>query len=545
MRTSVTSGRYVCESTRGESSAQANPFMALMDRNADDEHGEVYAMSFVYSGNFYASAEGYHFGGTRMVLGVNPSTFSWKLNSGESFQTPEVVMVHSSSGIGEMTRTFHRLYRNHLMRGPWVHRDRPVLLNSWEGCYFDFTTERLLSLADSAKAEGVELFVLDDGWFGDRSDDERALGDWYVNEKKLPGGLKYLSEEIHKKGLLFGLWVEPEMVSQNSDLFREHPDWVISIPDRDPSLFRCQLVLDYSRKEVRDTVYGQIKTVLQDAEVDYVKWDMNRYLTDLGSVALEAERMQELSHRYILGVYEIQERLLSDFPNLLLENCSAGGSRFDAGMLYYSPQIWASDDSDAIERLRIQYGTSLVYPLSSMGAHISAVPNHQTGRNVPMTTRSYVALAGTFGFELDPSRISNEEREKMHGQIELYHRFSALVREGDLYRIGTVFEEQDWDAWEVVAENKCEALVTYIQVHSRPGVIRMARLIKLKGLDPERIYRVEKICDDSGNQMHDMLSAKGKETLTLSGAALMNGGVWIERMTGDYRGMLLHLVALD
>ena len=364
-------GKQGVSSRRGISSPQEQPFLALCERTAAQDQGQVYAMHFVYSGNFLAQAEMSQQEQIRVVMGIDPQDFAWTLTPGGSFQTPEVVMVYSHRGLDGMTHTFHDLYRNHLTRGPWKNRPRPSLVNNWEATYFQFNTEKLLDIARAASRQGIEMLVLDDGWFGYRDNDDSSLGDWTVNEKKLPGGLKHLADEVNALGMKFGLWVEPEMVSPDSELYRAHPDYALQIPGRKPMVSRRQLVLDMSRKEVRDCVYGQIHAVLSSANVAYVKWDMNRALTDVASCCLEAGRQGELFHRYMLGVYDMQERLLRDFPELLLENCASGGGRFDPGMLYYSPQIWTSDNTDAIDRLMIQEGTALIYPLSTMGAHVA------------------------------------------------------------------------------------------------------------------------------------------------------------------------------
>eukprot|EP00828_Plagiopyla_frontata_P016965 TRINITY_DN2214_c0_g1_i4.p2 TRINITY_DN2214_c0_g1~~TRINITY_DN2214_c0_g1_i4.p2 ORF type:complete len:341 (-),score=43.53 TRINITY_DN2214_c0_g1_i4:11-1033(-) len=338
-------------------------------------------------------------------MGINPTDFEWLLESKEEFITPEVVMVHSDKGIGKMTRTFHDLYRNHLIRGKFKNKKRPILINNWEATYFDFNTDKLLAIAKEASKVGIEMLVMDDGWFGHRNSDNSSLGDWFVNENKINGGLKYLVDEVNKLGLEFGIWFEPELISEDSKLYKKHPEWCIHIEGRTPALCREQYVLDLTRKEVVDYIYESIKKILLSANITYVKWDMNRQITDLGSSYIPRERHGEILHRYVLAVYEMMDRLTKDFPNLLLENCSGGGARFDPGMLYYSPQIWCSDDTDAIERLKIQEGTAMVYPVSSIGAHVSDCPNHTVGRNTPFETRGYVALSGTFGYELDLSLI--------------------------------------------------------------------------------------------------------------------------------------------
>jgi Alpha-galactosidase len=516
-------GKQSVSSVRGESSHQDHPFLALAEMTATQDRGEVYGMHFVYSGNFLAQAELSQFDTVRAVMGIHPSDFCWLLEPGETFTAPEAVLVYSDEGIGGMTRTFHDLYRGHLIRGEYRDRPRPVLINNWEATYFDFNTEKLLSIAREASRLGIEMLVMDDGWFGSRSSDNCALGDWKVNEQKLPGGLRYLVDEVNQLGMQFGIWFEPEMISPDSDLYRAHPDWAIQIPGRTPSLSRCQYVLDFSRREVREYVYESVRAVLKSANITYVKWDMNRQLSDLGSSALPAGRQGELFHRYVLGVYELQERLITEFPHLLLENCSGGGARFDPGMLYYSPQIWCSDDTDAVERLSIQEGTAMLYPLSTIGAHVSDCPNHTVGRSTPFETRGYVALAGTFGYELDVTRIPQEDRDRIPAQVAMYHQYNGLIRRGDYSRIASFAENHVFDCWQVTSKDKTEALVTFIQVLGRPNVHSMR--IRLKGLDENTRYRVE-----------------GTEQV-LSGAALMRAGVNVAGLTGDFQGKLIHLTA--
>ena len=548
-RISVSGNRVLTESSRGETSAQSSPFLGICAKNADEDHGSVYGMNLVYSGNFYGSAEGHHNAGTRAVMGINPLTFGWKLAEGESFTTPELILVYSDQGLGKMTRTFHDLYRNHLIRCPYGEGDRPILVNNWEATYFNFNETKILELAQSAHDCGIEMLVLDDGWFGARNDDFRGLGDWVVNEEKLKGGLGKLTADINALGMKFGLWIEPEMVNPDSDLFRAHPDWAIQIPGRPTSEGRNQLVLDWSRKEVRDHVYTQIKQVLDHANVEYIKWDMNRHLTDLGSFALPADRQQELSHRYVMGVYEIMDRLIHDFPNLLYENCSSGGARFDAGVLHYSPQIWTSDDTDAIERIAIQAGTSLCYPLSTMGAHVSAVPNHQTGRITPFETRGIVALFGTFGYELDITRLSDEDKAMIRQQTAMYHKYSHLVRTGDLYRLSDIFHPGKTASWSVVAKDKSEALVAFVQISSAPGSLEEEMIVRLKGLDPDAIYEIEEHIGglketDSFFAGHAGSHLPG-HPFRASGSALMNGSFWMDKVNKDYAAQLIHFVKID
>lgn len=512
--------KTLLSSARGESGHQVQPFLAVMDRNADQEHGEVYAMHFVYSGNFMAVAEKNQFDCLRLVMGINPEGFEWVLEPGAAFQAPEVVCLYSAEGLGRMTRQFHDLYRNHLIRSPYLHKKRPILINNWEATYFDFNTDKLLQIAREAKKRGIEMLVMDDGWFGDRNTDEGSLGDWIVNETKLEGGLKYLVDQVKEIGLKFGIWFEPEMVSPDSGLFRRHPDWAVKQPGRVPTQSRAQYILDLSRPEVVDYVYESVASVLRSADISYVKWDMNRQFTDVGSLYLDQEHQGEVFHRYILGVYNLQERLTREFPNLLLENCASGGARFDPGMLYYSPQIWCSDDTDAVERLAIQEGTALLYPLSSIGAHVSDCPNHAVGRNTPFVTRGHVALAGTFGYELDITKISEEDKAEVERQVELYHRFQPLIREGDYYRLASFSENHLYDCWSVVSKDRTEALVTYVQVLAEPNC--HSRRLKLKGLNPEADYR---------------LSETGG---IYSGALLMQGGILIPRKSGDYVSSLYH-----
>lgn len=517
----VSHGKYSVESIRGESSHQDHPFLALKTKNADQENGEVYAMHFVYSGNFKAQVQSDQFDQVRMTMGIHPEDFTWKLKEGESFQAPETVLVYSAQGLGQMTRIFHDFYRNHLIRSEYKNQKRPILINNWEATYFDFDTEKLIAIAKQASALGIEMLVMDDGWFGNRYDDNRALGDWFVNEEKLKGGLKYLVDEVNKLGMKFGIWFEPEMISPDSDLYRAHPDYAIAIPGREPSLCRNQYVLDLTRKEVRDYAYECVAKILRSANIEYVKWDMNRQLSDIGSLELPADQMGELYHRYVLAVYEMQERMMTEFPHLLLENCSGGGARFDPGMLYYSPQIWCSDDTDAIERLKIQEGTALIYPLSTMGAHVSDCPNHTVGRVTPFETRGYVALAGTFGYELDVTKIPESDREQIPAQVAMYHKYNDLVREGDYYRIASYAENHYFDCYGVVSKNKKEALYTYVQVLNRPNY--HSRRIYLKGLAAEKYYAIE------------------GEDGTWSGEQLMNAGLLVQNPFGDFKGKLIHL----
>ena len=521
-RRPIAYGKQSVSSLRGESSHQDHPFMAWMTKGTDQTTGDVYGMHFVYSGNFIAQIEKSQFDSIRAVMGIHSEGFEWWLTPGETFTAPEVVLTYSHDGLGQMTRNLHDFYRCHMIRSRYLHQKRPVLINNWEATYFDFDTDKLLAIAKSAAEHGIEMLVMDDGWFGHRNDDATSLGDWFVNENKIKGGLKHLVDEVNKLGLKFGIWMEPEMISPDSELYRKHPDWAFAVPERTATLSRNQYVLDLSRKEVRDYVYECVHNVISSANIEYVKWDMNRQLTDIGSVEFNGDRQGELAHRYVLGVYELQERLVNDFPDILLENCSGGGARFDPGMLYYSPQIWCSDDTDAIERLSIQEGTELIYPLSTMGAHVSDCPNHTVGRSTPFMTRAHVALAGTFGYELDITKISEEERAMIPEQVSMYHKYNDLVREGDYYRVASYRENGLYDCWMVVAKDKSEALVTYVQVLGRPNM--HSRKIKLLGLYAAADYRL-----DGTDEVY-------------GGDLLMNAGMLVEDMRGDYMSRLYHFV---
>ena len=520
-RSKLHHGKQGVDSVKGESSHQNNPFMALVSHNADEDTGEAYGFNFVYSGNFFAQAEVTQNKCTRAVMGINHFDFNWLLEEGEEFTAPEVVMVYSDEGIGKMSRTFHDLYRCHLIRGEYKDKRRPILINNWEATYFNFDTDKLIGIAKEASKLGIEMLVMDDGWFGHRDSDNSSLGDWFVYEKKIKGGLKYLVDEVNKLGMKFGIWFEPEMISPDSELYKKHPEWAIQVRGREMTMSREQYVLDYSNKEVRDCVYGMMKAVLDSANIEYIKWDMNRQLTEVGSTSLPKNRQRELWHRYVLGVYDLMNRLTTDYPHILLENCSGGGARFDAGMLYYSPQIWCSDDTDAIERLKIQHGTSICYPASAMGAHVSDCPNHTVGRSTPFATRGNVAMVGTFGYELDVTRIPQEDRDAIPAQIAEFNKYNPIVRTGDQYRIGNVFEDNMWDAWIFVAKDKSEAVFTYVQVLGRPNY--RSRRIKLKGLDPNASYK-----NTETGELH-------------SGNVLMNVGIFV-KLDGDFTSKVVHFV---
>jgi alpha-galactosidase len=487
VRRSLAPGAQSIESRRGASSHQHNPFIALLDRHANEDSGEVYAMSLVYSGNFLAQAEVDHLGRTRLSIGINPFEFCWLLEPDEEFQAPEAVLVHSSEGLGGMSRRYHELYRSRLCRGRYRDESRPILVNNWEATYFDFDADRIVALGEEAHRLGIELLVLDDGWFGRRDDDRSSLGDWKVDKRKLPLGLADLASRLDEKGLKFGLWVEPEMVSPDSDLYREHPDWCLHVPSRPRSEGRHQLVLDMGRPEVRRHVVDAISAVLRSASIAYVKWDMNRNMTEVGSAGLPPERQKETCHRYILGLYAAMDEITRTFPGILFESCSGGGGRFDPGILAYMPQTWTSDNTEAVSRLRIQYGTSLVYPPVAMGAHVSAVPNHQVGRSTPLEFRGGVAMSGNLGYELDLGALDDAGKAEVARQIAFYKSVRSLVQFGDFFRILSPFEGDD-AAWIFVSRDKGEAWASFFRPFAQPNA--QLPILRLKGLDRDADYRI-------------------------------------------------------
>jgi alpha-galactosidase len=482
-------------SLRGScSSHQFNPFLALARRNAGENSGEVVGLSLIYSGDFLAQAEVDNFHVTRLMIGIHPQEFRWALAQGESFVTPEAVLTYSADGFNGMSQTFHRLYRTRLANGVWRDRERPILLNSWEAAYFDFDEEKILRLAAKAAELGVELFVLDDGWFGHRDDATSSLGDWYPNPRKLPHGISGLAERLNALGLQTGLWIEPEMISEDSDLFRQHPDWVLGDSRRTLSKVRHQYLLDFSKPEVVDGIFRQLKTLLTGSGVTYIKWDHNRSMTEVCSQGADRAAQGKVRHRFILGMYTLYARLRAEFPEILFESCASGGARFDPGMLYFAPQAWTSDDTDAVERIRIQYGSSMVYPLSSMGSHVSAVPNEQVGRCTPLRTRAAAAYFGTFGYELDLTKLSGPELAEIRGQIRFMKQFRGLIQTGTFYRLQSPFAgDGNTAAWMVVSPDRKQALAAYFRILQRPeaGYERLP----LAGLDLERQYEVRELRD--------------------------------------------------
>ncbi len=478
-------GAVSIESKRGISSANENPFVIVKRPLTDDRAGEAMGFSFVYSGNFLAKAECDTFGRTRFLMGIHPDRFTWPLDNGESFETPEVVVAWTSKGLNDLSQTYHALYNNNLVRGIGKNTPRPILINNWEATFMDFDEEKILSIVKKAKEAGVELFVLDDGWFGERNDDTAGLGDWVENRDKLPQGMAGLSSKVNAMGMKFGFWIEPEMVNPNSNLYRRHPEWALSVPGRKASLGRHQLVLDFSRPEVVDYIYEMLEKVISGADVSYIKWDMNRSLTEVFSQGHEAKDQGTIYHRYVLGVYSLYERLRKAFPEILFESCSSGGNRYDAGMLYYAPQAWCSDNTDAMDRIMIQYGTSYGYPISSIGAHVSAVPNQQTGRSVPIKTRADVAYFGTFGYELDLNTLDDGEFEEVKDQIAFMKKYRELLQFGRFYRLRSPFES-DQCAWMVVSEDKRKAIFALYCMRS--NVNQLPGFLKLQGLDDDTVY---------------------------------------------------------
>ena len=511
----LTTGIQGIESIRGNSSHQNNPFLALKRIHTTENSGDAYGFSLVYSGNFLAQVQTDQNGFARVLMGINPTWFSWELKPGDSFQTPEAVMVYSDRGLNGMSQCFHRLYRTRLARGPWRDRPRPILINNWEATEFDISEELILQIAGKAAECGIEMFVLDDGWFGARRNDHAGLGDWVPAKEVLPNGIRGLSKKVTAMGMKFGLWIEPEMVNPDSDLYREHPDWILQIPGRRASLFRNQCVLDFARPEVVDYIYEMLAKVIRESQISYIKWDMNRSITECYSTAYPPQRQGEIFHRYILGVYSLYDKLISEFPDILFESCASGGGRFDPGMLYYAPQAWTSDDTDAYERLKIQYGTSYAYPVSSMGSHVSAVPNQQSGRSASLKMRADVAYFGTFGYELDLNTLSAGEQEEVVRYTKFMKEHRQLIQYGDFYRLASPFEGNE-TGWMVVGEDGKEAIVGWY--HALHQMNASGRCLKLAGLKPDAPY-VVRIPAENGD------GTGTREIGTFYGDELMNAGL--------------------
>lgn len=514
-RVPVVHGTQKIGSVRGTSSHQYNPMMILAEKETTEDKGNCYAMSFVYSGCFQGEVLKDQLNQTRMMLGLQEEAFRYPLERGEMFQAPEVILSYSAEGMNRLSQNLHHCIRQHICRGKYKEEIRPILINSWEAAYFDFTGDTIYELAKAAKEVNIDMLVMDDGWFGKRDDDNSGLGDWFVNEKKLGGTLGNLIKRINDLGVKFGIWIEPEMVSEDSDLYRKHPDWALTVPGRNPVRSRNQLVLDFSRKEVVDAIYDQICKVLDQGNIEYVKWDMNRSLMDVYS-SVKRDQGRVL-HDYVLGLYDFLERLVQRYPNLLIEGCSGGGGRFDAGMMYYTPQIWCSDNTDAIDRLRIQYGTSFGYPVSVVGSHVSAVPNHQTGRKTPLHTRGVVAMSGTFGYELNLMKLSEEEKQEIREQIAEYKSYAPIIQNGLYYRLSNPTTEEIC-AWEFVHTDEKEQSKVLLNIvmqviHGNMTV----NYVKLQGLEETAVYREEK----SGKRY--------------TGAALMYGGMPLPIEPGEYQ----------
>lgn len=521
-------------SIRGCSSHQQNPFVILCTKDTTEEYGSCYGISLMYSGNFTIEAEVDQINQVRLVAGISEQGFLWQLDEGETFHTPEVLLSYSNNGFTELSNAFHKFLREHVCRGKYQKERRPILINNWEATYFDFTAEKLLAIAADAKELGIEMLVMDDGWFGKRDDDYSGLGDWVVNKAKLPGGLKPLVDAVNQMGLKFGIWFEPEMINEDSDLYRTHKDWCLKTPVRDASRARYQYVLDMTREDVRIYLFESISKILEEANISYVKWDMNRHLTNIYSVNLPAQRQGEVYHRYVLGLYELLEQLITKFPNVLFEGCSGGGGRFDAGMLYYTPQIWCSDNTDAAERLKIQYGTSFGYPISTVGSHVSAVPNHQTGRITPLAMRGITAMAGTFGYELDLTKLTEEEKEEIKTQLAVYKRYYEMIQKGFYYRLTDLQKQFRYAAWEFVSEEKQTALLQFVLL--QPECNAPVTIVKMRGLAEDKLYQAEFLYGDKTAQQWFLNEVSGT---CYRGSALMYAGFRLPELKGEYTALQL------
>jgi alpha-galactosidase len=531
-------------SVRGASGYQHNPLLILKRADTSEENGEAYGLSLVYSGNFLAEAEVDTYNTTRLRIGINPDSFSWTLDPSAEFCTPEAVLVYSEAGLGALSDAFHGLYRDRLAHGVWRDAPRPIVINNWEATYYDFDEARLLQIATAAQGLGIEMFVLDDGWFGRRDGDNTSLGDWTANKAKLPGGVEGLARQVEALGLRFGIWIEPEMVSQRSQLYSDHADWVVGVPKRPNTESRDQLVLDMSRREVVDHLFGVLSDLLGRAPISYVKWDMNRNITEPFSPSLPAHRQGEFFHRYILGTYELYERLTRAFPQVLFESCASGGGRFDPGMLFFAPQAWTSDDTDAIERLKIQWGTSLCYPVSSMAAHVSAVPNHQTGRVTPIATRAAVAFFGVLGYELDPVALSDEDREAVADQVAYYKARRELFQRGRLVRLRSPFEgDGNETAWMTVSADSRRAVVGHYRVLNQPN--RGPSRLRLRGLDAQASYRVSVWPAGKDPVSTANSGIRGGDELMRVGLLVASENPVDSRRAGDFTARLFDLEAQE
>lgn len=523
-RSKINQGIHVYASHRGTSSHQMNPFLALVDPETIECTGDAYGFAFVYSGNHKFEVEKDQFAQTHVNIGIDDFNFNWELKPEASFQTPEVLMVYSDQGLNKMSQAFHSLIHDRVIRSKYKDQVRPILVNNWEATYFDFNEDKLKPIVDDAKEMGIEMFVLDDGWFGHRDDDNSSLGDWKVFKKKFPNGLDHFADYVHQQGLKFGLWFEPEMISIDSDLYKKHPDYLMHVPGRTPSPSRNQYVLDLGRKEVRDNIFDQMDQILSSNKINYIKWDMNRHLSDIYEADLPSSRQGEVYHRYVLGLYDLLERIVDKYPDLLIEGCSGGGGRFDAGMAYYNPQIWASDDSDAIDRLSIQYGTSLVYPQSMMTSHVSVSPNEQNGRITPFNTRGVVAMWGDLGYELDLTKMSKEDCQAVKEQVAEYKKIRKVTQYGTFYRLKSA-QTSNQCAWETVSLDKNETVLSVVRVmaSAQPDLTKT----KLVGLDPQKHYEDQ--------ETHEVYG----------GDELMNLGLYDPVERGDFKAKMYHFKAID
>ena len=523
-RVPVIFGNQSFGSRRGTSSHQQNPFFILADTETTEDYGSCYGMSMLYSGNFKFEVEKDQIGQTRMEMGLLDEMLEYSLEQGKEFYTPEVAMAYSQNGLTSLSHLYHKLIRYHVCRGKYKTSRRPILINNWEATYMNFNGDKIIDIAKQAAELGVEMLVLDDGWFGNRNSDNSGLGDWVVNEEKMGGPLSEIADKINQMGMKFGLWIEPEMVNEDSQLYRTHPDWAFTIPGRRPVRGRNQLVLDFSRKEVVDYIFDSISKVIDSANIAYIKMDMNRSICDVYTAVEQNQNYGKIMYEYVLGVYDFLERLIQRYPDLLIEGCSGGGGRFDAGMLYYTPQIWCSDDTDAIERIQIQHGTSFGYPVSAVGSHVSAVPNHQTGRVTSIQTRSVVAMAGSFGYELDLNLLSEEEKEAVKQQIKDYKKYWNLIHNGTCYRLHDPLTNHEFAAWEFTSEDKNECLLNIVTLTTHANA--PVNYVKCKGLHPDKMYRNE------------------KDNTVYNGNALMHAGLPIAVEPGEYRGIQIHLMVI-
>lgn len=524
-RKEIQRGIHIIDSKRGTTSHQENPFIALVEPSTTEHQGKAYGFLLIYSGNHEEALELDQYEQLRLTIGINPSGFQWNLEPNKQFQTPEVILTFSENGLNGMSQNFHSIIQDRIIRSKYKTEQRPILINNWEATYFDFNERKIKEIIDVSANLGIELFVLDDGWFGKRDNDQTSLGDWYENVEKLPNGLRGLSEYAHNKGMKFGLWFEPEMISEKSKLFSEHPDWYFHVPGIEATLSRSQYVLDLSREDVLNYLFDSIHRILKQNKIDYVKWDMNRYLTDVFSLMLNNKQQGEASHRYVINLYRLMNKLTVHHPDILFEACSGGGGRFDAGMLYYMPQIWTSDNSDAVARLAIQYGTSLVYPPSTMGAHVSAVPNHQNGRITSLATRANIAMAGVFGYELDPTLLTPAEKDQISEQIKYYKKYRDLLLYGKFTRLSSPFDNNNC-VWQVVSDDKSECIVTYSNIlsHAAPPLERLI----VKGLEKDVLYY---------NPEMD---------ITCFGDELMNIGLYVNPIfnQGDFESRVFHFTKI-